>query len=200
VWLTSAVLGIILSYTWLIDPLAPRGFAAVPMVLVAVLAAWRSARHREWGFDWRATLPGLRAAALVTVPAVVAILVAGAWLGTLHDRRDFLGSFGGLAVWACAQQWVLQTLVLREAQRVTSPRTAVLVAASLFAIVHLPNPFLTAVTFAGGLAWCAIYARHPNILPLAISHALGTLAILYAFDQALTGRLRIGDAYLRLGM
>jgi membrane protease YdiL (CAAX protease family) len=74
------------------------------------------------------------------------------------------------------------------------------VAASLFAVVHLPNPFLTAVTFAGGLAWCTIYARFPNIVPLAISHALGTLAILYAFDEGITGRLRIGDSYLQLGI
>jgi membrane protease YdiL (CAAX protease family) len=55
------------------------------------------------------------------------------------------------------------------------------------------------VTFAGGLVWCAIYARHPNIVPLAISHALGTLAILHAFDPDVTGRLRIGYSYLQLG-
>jgi membrane protease YdiL (CAAX protease family) len=199
-WLTTAVLAIILSYIWYVDPRMSRGFSAVPVALVAAAAAWHAAREREWGFDWRALLPGLRAAALVTVPAVAVILLAGAWLGTLHDRRDFLGSFGGLVVWAGAQQWVLQTLVLREAQGVTSPRNAILVAASLFAVVHLPNPFLTAVTFAGGLAWCTIYARFPNIVPLAISHALGTLAILYAFDQAITGRLRIGDSYLQLGI
>jgi membrane protease YdiL (CAAX protease family) len=197
-WLTGAVLAIIVSYTWLLDPRLPRGFAAVPTALVAALALWRSAREGEWGLDRRALLPGLRAVALVTVPGVLVILLAGALIGTLHDRRDFLGSFGGLLVWGGAQQWVLQTLVLREAQRVTSPRRATLLAAALFASVHLPNPFLTAVTFAAALAWCAIYARYPNILPLAISHALGTLAILYAFDPAITGQLRIGDSYLRL--
>ena len=196
--LTIAVLAIILSYTWVLDPRLPRGFAAVPIALVAALTLWRSAREREWGLDPRALAPGLRAAALVTLPGVALILLAGAWIGTLHDRRDFLGSFAGVVVWGGAQQWVLQTLVLREAQRVTSPRRAVVLAATLFAIVHLPNPFLTAVTFLAALAWCAIYARHPNILPLALSHALGTLAILYAFDQAITGQLRIGDSYLRL--
>ena len=35
-------------------------------------------------------------------------------------------------------------------------------------------------------------------LPLAFSHALLTLAILCAFDEALTGHLRVGAAYLRL--
>ncbi len=198
-WFTTAILTVILAYIWYVDPHAPRGFTAVPIALVTVLAVWHARRERAWGFDWRALLPGLRAAALVTVPAVVLILLAGAATGTLHDRRDFLGSFGGLFVWGGAQQWVLQTVVLREAQRVTSPRRAVVVAALLFAMVHLPNPFLTAVTFAGGLAWCAIYARYPNVVPLAISHALGTLAILHAFDEPITGRLRIGLAYLQLG-
>ncbi len=198
-WFSTAILTVILSYIWYVDPRAPRGFTAVPIALVTALAVWYALREGEWGFDWRALLPGLRAAATVTVPAVVVILLAGAAIGTLHDRRDFLGSFGGLFVWGGAQQWVLQTVVLREAQRVTSPRWAILVAALLFAMVHLPNPFLTAVTFAGGLAWCTIYARYPNILPLAISHALATLAILHAFDEPITGRLRIGCAYLQLG-
>ncbi len=198
-WLTATTLAIILSYTWYVAPRTPHRFAAVPIVLVAGLGIWRAARTGEWGVTRGALLPGLRAAAVVTVPAVLLILAAGAWLGTLHDRRDFLGSLGALVVWGGAQQWILQTVVLREAQRATSSSWAVVVAAALFAVVHLPNPFLTVVTFAGALAWCAIYARDPNILPLALSHGLGTLAILYAFDEAITGRLRIGYAYLQLG-
>lgn len=198
-WLTGLVLAIILSYTWYAAPRTPHQFAAVPMALVAALGLWRAARTGEWGFKRGALLPGLRAAAVVTVPAVAVILAAGAWLGTIHDRRDFLGNLGALVVWGGAQQWILQTVVLREAQRATSPAMAIVLAAGLFAVVHLPNPFLTVVTFAGGLAWCSIYARHPNVLPLALSHALATLAILYAFDEAITGRLRIGYSYLQLG-
>lgn len=197
--LTAATLAIILSYTWYVAPRTPHQFAVVPIVLVAALGLWRAARTGEWGLEWRAFVPALRAVAMITIPAVLFIIAAGASLGTLHDRRDFLGSLGALVVWGGAQQWILQTVVLREAQRVASPAWAVVLAAALFAVVHLPNPFLTAVTFAGGLAWCAIYTRHPNILPLALSHALGTLAILYAFDEAITGRLRIGYSYLQLG-
>ena len=53
-------------------------------------------------------------------------------------------------------------------------------------------------TFGGALGWCAIFARHANILPLGVSHAMTTLALLYGFDDDLTGHLRIGQAYLRL--
>ena len=104
-----------------------------------------------------------------------------------------------LVLWGGAQQWVLQTVVLRECQRATSRRTGIFLAALLFGVVHLPNPFLAPVTFGAGLLWCWLYDRYPNIVPLALSHALGTLAVLHAFDQDITGRLRIGAAYLRLG-
>lgn len=195
---TAAILAIVLSYTWVIDPVTPRAFVIGPMAAVAALAVWHAFRAREWGLERSAFFPALRAAALVTVVAIAAMLAAGALLGTLHDRRDFLGNLAGLLVWGGAQQWVLQTLVLREAQRATSDRAGVLLASVLFAALHLPNPFLTVVTLVAGLAWCWIYARHPNVLPLALSHALGTLAILYAFDEAITGRLRVGYSYLQL--
>jgi membrane protease YdiL (CAAX protease family) len=196
--LTPIVLAVILSYVWLVEPWAPRGLTNLPIAIVAACGVWRAVRTRTWGVDRRAFGPALRASAVLTVPAVLVILLAGWWLGTLHDRRDFLGSLGWLTVWGGAQQWILQTVVLAEARRVASRPLAILLAAALFAVVHLPNPFLTAVTFAGGLAWCAIYARHPNVLPLALSHGLGTLAILYAFDDRITGRLRIGYGYLLL--
>jgi membrane protease YdiL (CAAX protease family) len=195
---TTATLIIVLVYTWILDPLTPRPVVIVPMAAVAALAVWHAARAGDWGFKTSAFAPALKPTALVTVIGVAAILAAGAIVGTLHDRRDFLGSLGGLLVWGGAQQWVLQTLVLREAQHATSDRAGVFVASALFASLHLPNPFLTAVTFVAALAWCGIYSRHPNVLPLALSHALGTLAILYAFDEAITGRLRVGYSYLQL--
>jgi membrane protease YdiL (CAAX protease family) len=196
---TLAILTVILLHTWYLDPRLPRGVAgALPVGIVAALGVWHSARTREWGLAWPAFRPALRAAGLVTLPAVALILLAGAWTGTIHDRRDFLGNLAWLVLWGGAQQWILQTVVLYEARRARTRRAGVVLAAILFAAVHLPNPLLTALTLAGGLAWCAIYARYPNLVPLALSHALLTLAILYAFDDAITGRLRIGYGYLLL--
>lgn len=197
-WFTAGMLAAILSYTWLLEPRLPRAFVALPGAIVLAFGAWHALRTGEWGLSPAALRPGFRAATLFTVPAVLMLLAAGAATGSLHARRVSLGSFAALVVWGGAQQWVLQTVVLREAQRVTSLRAGVLMAALLFAGVHLPNPFLAAMTFAGALAWCAIYDRYPNIVPLGLSHSIATLAILYAFDDALTGRLRIGHAYLRL--
>jgi membrane protease YdiL (CAAX protease family) len=72
----------------------------------------------------------------------------------------------------------------------------VIVAPILFAALHLPNPFLTGATLIAALAWCAIYDRHPNLIPLTLSHALLTMVVLSALDDATTGRLRVGAAYL----
>ncbi|MBA2601997.1 MAG: hypothetical protein H0U94_00275, partial [Acidobacteria bacterium] len=110
---TVAVLSAILVYTWFLDHRLPRNVVNVTIAVVAALGVWHSRRAREWGLDRRAFLPALRLAALFTIPGVLAILLAGVWLGTIHDRRDFLGSLGWLVIWGGAQQWLLQTLVLR---------------------------------------------------------------------------------------
>ena len=195
---TLAIVGSVLIYVWFVEGRTPREAVYVPSAVVVALTLWHNVRHGGWGFLWPALLPGLRSALGVTLPAAVLMLAIGAAIGTLHDRRDFLGSLAGLFVWGGAQQWVLQTVVLREAQRATSRPRGILIAALLFGVVHLPNPFLAPVTAAAALVWCRIYDRFPNIMPLALSHALGTLAILYAFDAGITGRLRIGMSYLRL--
>ena len=187
-----------LLWTWVLAPALSDRFVIAVGAAVILLAIRHNLRRDEWGFHWRALAGGSWRVLLVTVPAVGLILAAGAALGTLHDRRDFLGSLGPLAVWGAGQQWVLQTVLLRDAQRATTRRAGILLAAALFGLLHMPNPLLTIVTFAGALCWCAIYDRYPNILPLALSQALGTLALRHAFDPDTLGRLRVGYAYLLL--
>jgi membrane protease YdiL (CAAX protease family) len=196
---TVGILAVILSYTWFFQPRFPGEPVVIPIVIVLALGLCSAVRTREWGFTAPALLPGLRAAALFTIPLALILLATGAAAGTLHGRRNAPvspGALGALVVWGGAQQWILQTVILREAQRATSRRLGVPAAAVLFAIVHLPNPLLSTITLVGALGWCAIYDRHPNIIPLALSHACGTLALLYAFDDTITGGLRIGHAFL----
>ena len=196
---TLAIVAAVLLQAWFLDDRYPREVVVLPAGLIIALTIRHDWQHREWGFAWRAFWPGLVRALPITFVLCLVILAIGAAIGTLHDRRDFLGNLASLIPCGGAQQWVLQTVVLREAQRATSRRTGIGLAALLFGAVHLPNPFLSSVTAAAGLLWCWLYDRYPNIFPLALSHALGTLAVLYAFDDDITGRLRIGAGYLRLG-
>ena len=196
---TIAIVAAVLVHAWFLADRWPREAVLLPAGLIVFLTIRHDLKHREWGFAARALMPGLGRALPVTLLLGVLILGIGAAIGTLHDRRDFLGSLWPLIIWGGAQQWVLQTVVLRESQRAVSRRPGIFLAALLFGVVHLPNPFLAPVTFGAGLLWCWLYDRYPNIVPLALSHALGTLAVVYAFDQDITGRLRIGAGYLRLG-
>lgn len=77
------------------------------------------------------------------------------------------------------QQWLLQTLVwtnLRQAA--LARRTAVLLSALLFALLHTPNFMLMLLCFTGALFWCGHYAKYRRLLPLILSHAfLGFLCV-----------------------
>lgn len=194
---TLPIVATVLVYIWFIEGRGDdrQQFATA---IVVGLAIWHDVKHREWGFDWRAFGRASRLTAGWTAISVAGIFVAGVMAGTIHDRRDFLGTFLWLVFWGGAQQWVLQTTVLRDCQRATNRPAGIGLAALLFGLLHMPNVFLTVMTTLGALIWCGIYDRYPNIVPLAVSHALTTIAILYAFDEAITGRLRIGAAFLRL--
>src|SRR5262245_15305442 len=112
---TLAILAAILSYSWILEP---RGVpVAVPAAIVALVAAWSGWRSGEWGLSFAALTAASRAALIFTIPAVAIVLAAGAAAGTLHDRAAVPGTFAALVPWGGAQQWLLQTVVLREARQ-----------------------------------------------------------------------------------
>ena len=195
---SALIVATVLVYTWIVAPVAPRWTAALASGIVLCIAAVRAARRGEWGVARSAFLPALGAAAVFTTAAAAAIALAGWRLGSWHARPAGAADAGLLLLWALGQQFALQIVLLRDAQTLTSPQPAIVLAAAAFAALHLPNPFLSAATFTAALVWCAIYDRHPNLLPLALSHALLTLVVLVALSDAATGRLRVGAAYLDL--
>jgi membrane protease YdiL (CAAX protease family) len=194
------IVAIILSYVWIFEPVWTGGVRAVPVVLVVALTITHAIRTGEWGLEPGAFFPAFWRMLVATVVGVVIILAVGDALDMLHPRRAVGRSLLYLTVWGAGQQFALQTVLLREARAWMSRGAAVIVAAAVFGAIHLPNPFLAPITFAAGLVWCWIYSRHPNIIPLAISHALGTEAVRHAFDADMTGRLRIGYSYLQFAM
>jgi membrane protease YdiL (CAAX protease family) len=194
---SGAILAVVLGYTWLVEPIAPNG-APIAVALVLALAIGHAIGSGDWGVKPAAFVHALWRCAGFTAVAGIGIYLAGSRLGTWHSQRDVGTTMMLLIPWGLGQQFALHTVFLREAQKTIGRPAGLVAAAALFAALHLPNPFLSAMTFAGALMWCWIYDRHPNLLPLALSHALLTLAILCAFDEAMTGHLRVGAAYLRL--
>ena len=195
---TMAIAAIILGYTWVAAPLVSvRGpWLVLPVVVIIGLSIAHNRRTHDWGFNANAFWPALAWSTLLTAVFGAILWWAGRQFGPRPDRDEPLLDFLYVVVWGGAQQFVLQTVVLREAQK-KFRSAAVLVAAAVFAAFHLPNPFLVIVTFTGGLIWCAIYARYPNIVPLAVSHAAATVIILMSFDPSVTNSLRTGWRYFQ---
>ena len=195
---TLAIIAIVFAYMWVADPLVNiRGpWVALPVVLILAVCIRHDLKTRDWGFSRRAVWPALTWSIALTVPLGAALWFIGHAQGPPPSRPAPLLDFLYVIVWGGAQQFVLQTVILRESQKVVR-RGAAILAAAIFASFHLPNPFLVTVTFVGGLAWCGIYARYPNIVPLALSHATATVIILMSFNRDITGGLRTGWRYLQ---
>lgn len=81
-------------------------------------------------------------------------------------------------VWSFIQQFVLQSLVALNLERIGLPRFAVVpIAATLFGLAHLPDWPLAALCAAAGLVWTALFLKWRHLPLLALSHAwLGALA------------------------
>lgn len=180
---------------------------AVPVGLAFALMIYshrlRGETLREIGWNGSEFWPALRLLAVPMLAGSLALALAG-WLWLGSNFRIGGGRAGwavlGFPVWGFAwgllQQYVLQGFVNRRAQILFGRgRRSILLTASVFALLHLPNPWLTAATFAGGLLWAWAYQRAPNLFALALSHALMTWVLVSALpDSALRG-LRVGFKY-----
>lgn len=141
-----------------------------------------------------------RSARDVTPPTVIAVAVfalAGLISGSLRwpEGTNVARGVAGYTTWALVQQYALNGFVLQRLLDAGARRRAPLAAAALFALMHLPNPGLMALTFAGGLVWCRAFVRAPNLLPLAVSHACAALAADRSLPSWFVAGLRIGPGY-----
>lgn len=96
--------------------------------------------------------------------------------------------FSGLA-----QQYLMQGFINRRAQIVFGRGfVSIFVVGLIFALLHLPNPWLVLAAFTEGIGWAFIFQRVPNLFALAVSHAVMTrLIIILIPDHVLQG-LRVG--------
>jgi membrane protease YdiL (CAAX protease family) len=196
-----------LAAEWVVGTLAGRGrllllipvTTAVVFMLVSHRVRGESAREIGWRLD-----NFYEAARLLLPPmlAVAALLVGLGWYaGTLDFGRweggqSILGVPGLSLAWGVLQQYALQGFINRRAQ-VALGRGAlsVLLVGLLFALFHLPNPWLTFATFAGGLLWAYVYQRAPNIFAVGLSHSLMTWLMISSVPPGALHNLRVGFKY-----
>jgi membrane protease YdiL (CAAX protease family) len=192
---------------WVVFALAGGGALAllfpVATAVVFMLLSHRARRESAREVGWR--LDNFREAARLLLPPMLVVSAAlvgfGWYAGTLDFRRweggqSILGAPALSLLWGPLQQYALQGFINRRAQIVFGRGPAsVLLVALLFALFHLPNPWLTLATFAAGLLWAWVYQRAPNLLAVGISHGLMTWVLISSVPPAALHNLRVGYKY-----
>jgi hypothetical protein len=207
-WEIASVVSSILIAEWILSAVIGRSKAvvAIPIGLAFVLIIGshrlRGETLRDVGFRIDNFF---RASKLLVVPMLVTALLCflAGWLfgGEINFLRWHTGrpivtqlvlGFG----WGLVQQYVLQGFINRRAQIIWGQNwLSVLVVAMIFGGLHLPNPWLSFVTFAGGAIWAAVYQRAPNLFALAVSHSLMTWVLVSTLPATALNHLRIGFKY-----
>lgn len=190
---------LILSVIWTPRPLQhwlywiALGWFVVSIILS--FESWKAMGCCVAGF-WRSSW----VVGLALVMAAVATYFADA-MHTLHHPGDpvqWVKAFGGYTVWALMQQFLLQGYFLARTLRlVPNANLAALIAASVFALAHLPNPILTPLTLIWGITACLVFIRVRNVYPLAIAHAIFGICIAITIPASILHNMRVGLGYLR---
>ncbi len=131
----------------------------------------------------------------------VGAVLLGKRLQTLHAPHGllrFVQTFWGYAIWALFQQFLLQDFMLRRLQRLmVDKRAAVMMAAGLFSLAHLPNPALTVMTLVWGVMSCLAFLRYRNLFTLGMAHAILGICVAITLPANMQHNMRVGLGYLR---
>jgi hypothetical protein len=208
VWEIASVASSVLIAEWILAAMVGRSklVVAIPITMAFIFMIYshrlRGETLRDLGFR---VDNFLQAGKLVLLPMllVTGICLLVGWLSGAeinflrwHSKRPILGQLVLGFGWGLVQQYVLQSFINRRAQIAFGPGwLSILLVAVVFGGLHLPNPWLTVVTFVGGLIWAAVYQRAPNNLALAVSHSIMTWVLVSTLPESALNHLRIGFKY-----
>lgn len=188
---------------WIPERWEPKCVFAASLIAIA-LSCWsppmliRRRQHAEPIRQWL-TMTAL------TLVAIVLMYVGCRWLGAFHGLKILELSDKSWTHWlivklptVVGQQIMLQLLLAPILLRLfRRTRVAVVVGASIFGLLHLPNPVLVALTFIAGLFWISAYFHNKQLAPIIVSHFV--LAILAAgFCGEYIFNMRVGPSCLAM--
>lgn len=201
-WVTAgevlALYATILLYIWRWQDTHP--FLWIPMLAAVLFSQWLYGDTLE---GMGLTGCEFRPCARASLP-LLAVVIGGAFLDGLwvHHSISRLASLhvwlslGGYFLWCSFQQYLTQSYFHRRLMKVMpSAHLRSFAIGLLFAGAHIPNPVLMFATFAGGVVFAEIFARHPNIWPLAIVQAVAGFLIGALSPPWLIHSMRVGPGY-----
>lgn len=188
----------VLFFIWRLQFIARDSWSIFPIWLGASFLLHRDTPQTlGWRADnlWVATKWSLVAFAIMA-----ALLIATGFV--LGQPRELPPNFNApnrlwtYFAFCLLQQVALNSLLTnRLLALVHRDSLAALFAGVIFAACHWPNPVLVPLTFIGGIVFAWLFARHRNILPLAlIQSILGSIAW-WSFPVAWHHNLRVGPGY-----
>jgi hypothetical protein len=143
--------------------------------------------------------PATKQAAIVYGIFAISLVLTGIALSQrLHLPPNYrsLGRMWAYFAFCLLQQIALNSLLMnRLVSLISRSWLASIIAGSIFAALHWPNPVLVPLTIIGGMAMAWMFARVPNILPLAAGQALLGSLVWWAFPIAWHHMLRVGPGY-----
>ncbi len=180
-------------YIWQLQTSTWSSWMVFPVWLATSFVLHRDTpKTLGWRADnlWKAT----RRSAVVFVPFIIGLCFLGLVLGGLH--RPFNGHFFGYMAFCLLQQVGLSSYVTNRLFAATDNAVrASLIAGTIFAALHWPNPVLVPLTCVGGIAMSWLFVRERNILPLALGQSiLGTL-VWWAIPVAWHHAMRVGPGF-----
>jgi hypothetical protein len=164
--------------------------------------------HRDTLRDLGLALTHLRENAQIVLPIGVAVYVPLVAFGFASHKLQLMLPSGstllsliGYGSWCVAQQYLAQSYFHRRLQRISrNPHFTSALVGLMFGAAHIPSPILVVVTTLGGFVMAEIFARHPNIWPLALAQAVGGILVAVLSPPSLIHHMRVGPGYLFYGV
>jgi len=192
---------LILIHIWFVSRRARLAWLVI--LVPVVYSHWRRGESFRWlGFRRDNFGRCVRDFAPLILGLAGVPIVLGALYGTLHMSSSMfpLAFVTYYCVWGTFQQYALNGFFVNRLSGAAAPeeqRWVPLLAATLFAAVHVPNWFLVTVTFTLGLLCARIYMTYRNLYFLGIAHGLIGSALYITVPDWVSLHFYIGPRALR---
>jgi len=196
------LLGFLLYFIWVLGPHSGRYVwpgVAFFVGFVTVSAWLHGNRPADLGIRLDTFGRAMGEALVVIAPALLLAFMIGRYMdgGRSLNLERYAAAFVKVYPWALFQQFgLLCFFSLRLRGALKDPLAHDVVCAGIFAALHLPNPFLTAVTFGAGYCFCVLFRRCPNLFAIGAAHALASSTLYFCLPPAITHLMKVGPGYL----